>query len=137
MKTIKYVLLKAKAQSLVALISEYDKPVHESEINKWENTLKEIKVGDKVSLINEARVVWGTEKTKYDNNFDIALEKGIEIPASVVEVAEIDNKKLLFKKTTELDKIKSDLYVGSRPEDDSIDWVLGLLIEKGYEITKK
>jgi len=30
-------------------------------------------------------------------------------------------------------KIKESLYVGSKPEDDSIDWVLGELIKK-YEL---
>lgn len=140
--------------------SEYKK-----EIGEWEENLKSLKVHSscKEELLNEARIVWGVDK-KYHSNFNKAIEMGIEIPANKVEVRtdikyckgsnhvgepclfgkngntcdeDCEVKQFIYKKIDALDEIKSELYVGSRPEDDSIDWVINRLNEKGYEIIKK
>lgn len=146
---------------------EIDRRYHEykEEYADWEKTLKKIKVhsSSKEELINEARIVWGVNK-KYNNNFDNAIGSGIEIPSNKVEVRtdikhckgsnhvgepclfgkkgntcdeDCTVKQFIYKKMDALDEIKSELYVGSKPEDDSIDWVLKLLNEKGYEVVKK
>lgn len=138
---------------------------YKKEYDAWEKTLKKIKVHSSCEeeLLNEARMVWGVDK-KYHSNFNKAIEMGIEIDSKLVEVrTEIKNckgsnhvgepckfgkkgntcdedcdvKQFIYKKIDALDKIKSELYVGSRPEDDSIDWVINRLNEKGYEIIKK
>lgn len=140
--------------------SEYKK-----EIGEWEENLKSLKVHSscKEELLNEARMVWGVNK-KLNNNFDNAIGSGIEIDSKLVEVRtevkhckgsnhvgepclfgkkgntcdeDCDVKQFIYKKIDALDEIKSELYVGSRPEDDNIDWVINRLNEKGYEITKK
>lgn len=138
---------------------------YKKEYDAWEKTLKKIKVhsSSKEELLNEARMVWGVNKN-YHNNFDNAIGSGIEIPANKVEVRteikhckgsnhvgepckfgkkgntcdeDCDVKQFIHKKMDALDEIKSDIYYGSRQEDDSIDWVINRLIEKGYEIVKK
>lgn len=138
---------------------------YKEEYDAWEKTLKKIKVHSscKKELLDEARMVWGTNK-KLNNNFDNAIGSGIEINPKLVEVRteikyckgsnhvgepclfgkkgntcdeDCEVKQFIYKKIDALDEIKSELYVGSRPEDDNIDWVINRLNEKGYEIIKK
>ena len=138
---------------------------YKKEINKWEENLKSLKVHSscKEELLDEARMAWGVDK-KYHHHFTKAIELGIEIPANMVEVRtdikycegsnhvgepckfgkkgntcdeDCDVKQFIYKKMDALDEIKSEIYYGSRQEDDSIDWVLKRLNEKGYEVVKK
>lgn len=138
---------------------------YKKEVAEWEENLKSLKVHSscKDELLNEARMVWGVDK-KYNNNFDKAIGSGIEIPANKVEVRtqtkyckgsnhvgepckfgkkgntcdeDCDVKQFIYKKADVLDEIKSELYVGDREQDESIDWLINRLYEKGYEIVKK
>jgi hypothetical protein len=137
---------------------------HKEAMEKWEKTLKKFKVHSscKEELLDEARIVW--TNGKYHNYFDNSIGSGIEIDSKLVEVRtdikhckgsnhagepcffgkkgntcneDCDVKQFIYKKMDALDEIKSELYVGSEPEDDSIDWVIKHLNEKGYEIVKK
>lgn len=153
--------------SIVEAEREVDRRFYEykQEIAEWEENLKSLKVHSscKQQLLDEARMVWGVDK-KYHSDFNKAIELGIEIPANKVEVRtetkyckgsnhigepclfgkkgntcdeDCDVKQFIYKKEDALDEIKSELYVGDSVSDDSIDWVLKHLNEKGYEIVKK